>query len=136
MSFSIKERMHLALQALDESWTRWPIETQAECEDEWTRDYAIVLISVQEPEDEGREFFNLYAVQTALIDFLKVHFASAHVVRGRRSPADMRKPLLLQAHVLAGGWDMEVEVYRPAAERKRSEARTGSGKKTKKRRAA
>jgi hypothetical protein len=124
VSFSIKERMHEACQALDEKWTRWPIDWHMECEDEWTRDYAIITISVQEPEDEGREFFNLYAVQTALIDFVKGFIgASAHVVRGRRTPADMRRPLLLQTHVLAGGWDMEVEVYRPKPEKKRREAR-------------
>ena len=112
MSFSIKERMGLVLKAFD-TWQGWPMDFRAESEEEWTRDYAIIIVDIEEPDDDVRGVFDLDAARDKVIEAAKTILnLRAHVVRGKRTPKDLKHPFLLQVHVLSCGWAMELEAYR------------------------
>lgn len=112
MNFSIKERMETLIQNL--GGLKWPLDVQEEDWKEWTRDYAIILVSVIEPDDDVRRFFDLDSVVDQVIAEVKGVFKTAHVVHGGRlSTEDKKKPLILHVHRIAPGWDVELEVFRP-----------------------
>jgi hypothetical protein len=113
MSFSIKERMTLALKVLD-TWRGWPLEAKSECTEGWTRDYAILYVSIDEPDDNIRCVFDLDAARDKVVEAVHAIVGKrAHIIKGKASKKDLQKPLVLHVHLLPSGWDMELEAYRP-----------------------
>jgi len=86
-------------------------------------DSVCVVIDITEPEDQMRDFVNLYTMYSRLVELVSSFFPSAVVVdmRGRRPSRvvgdrptkPVNAPLAIEWRTI-GDWTVEINIYRPA----------------------
>lgn len=82
------------------------VDVRPECEDEWTKDYAIIELDVIEPEDP--RFLDLDAVWDSIKEQVEQHFPGGEwVERADKSKASVK----LRLHT-KHGWNAEIEAHR------------------------
>src|SRR5580698_10610696 len=89
------------------------LDVQPECHEEWSIDYAICLVSVIEPEDDHREFFDLDRATDTIVKVAQEQFGdSFKVIHGSSKRVVVPRGQFIQVHRLGAGWELEIEAYR------------------------
>lgn len=105
----VQERMYAAIKEL-QAWSHSPdIDVNPECEDDWSRDYAIILVDINEP--KNTQYIDVHQVTEDLVDIVAKHFGRN--LQRVTYPQKAEPGLVLNLHRLSD-WDLEIEVFRKA----------------------
>jgi len=88
------------------------IDAHAQCKDEWTKDYACILVDIVEPEDELREVIgdSLHTIYDSITAEVAKPFGTHAVVVKGKDPLPARGLIVHMRRLY--DWTLEYEVYR------------------------
>lgn len=117
----LDERMYSALAEL-RAWRNGPeLDVVPECDEDWTASHAIVLVTLIEPDDSVRRYFDCDAAWHDIREKVAEAF-------GPTASWKEGKPIRLHFHGKVGGWDAEIEAYRTSQKRTKKSAKKRGAK--------